>query len=59
MLGLHDCDMKDIQKVNRSVADMVDKVTSLEVVLKSKLDLVIPILEECEKKMPKADHVDC
>lgn len=51
--------MKDIQKVNRSVADMVDKVTSLEVVLKSKLDLVIPILEECEKKMPKADHVDC
>lgn len=59
VLGLHDCDMKDIQEVNRSVADMVDKVTSLEVVLKSKLDLVIPILEECEKKKPKADHVDC
>ncbi len=54
-LGLHDCDMKDILEVNKSVADMVDKVTSLEVVLKSKLDLVIPILDECNKKPPKAD----
>ena len=32
---------------------MVDKITSLEIVLKSKLDLIKPILDECDKEPPK------
>ena len=39
----------DLIEVNKSVEDMVDKITSLEIVLKSKLDLIKPILEDCEK----------
>lgn len=35
---------------------MVDKITSLEIVLKSKLDLVIPILDECGRKPPKPEY---
>lgn len=42
------CETKDLLKVNKSVEDMVDKITSLEIVLKSKLDLIKPILEKCE-----------
>ena len=55
VLCLHNCDCKDILEVNKSVQDTVDKITSLEIVLKSKLDLIIPLLEDCEKKPPKAD----
>ncbi|MGN0365537.1 MAG: hypothetical protein ACI4E5_06305 [Suilimivivens sp.] len=55
VLCLHNCDCKDILAVNQSVQDTVDKITSLEIVLKSKLDLIIPLLENCEKKTPKAD----
>ncbi len=55
VLSLHDCDIKDLLDVNESVANMVDKVTSLEVVLKAKLDLIVPIIEDCHKKPPKTD----
>ena len=37
-------------EVNKSVEDMVDKITGLEIVLKSKLDLIKPILDNCDKK---------
>lgn len=53
VLCLHDCDCKQILEVNKSVESMVDKITSLELVLKAKLDLVIPILDECHKEPPK------
>lgn len=43
-------DAKEILEVNKSVQDMVEKITNLEVVLKSKLDLIVPILEECKEK---------
>lgn len=49
------CNQKDLIEINKSVEDMVDKLTSLEVVLKSKLDLIAPILEGCEKKPPTAE----
>lgn len=49
------CDKKDLIEVNKSVEDMVDKITSLEIVLKSKLDLITPILEGCEKKPPRVE----
>ncbi len=48
-ISLRECSHHDLLEVNKSVADMVDKITALELVLKAKLDLVVPILEECEK----------
>lgn len=53
---MHECDPKDLLKVNESVENMVDKITSLEIVLKAKLDLIKPILDDCDKKPPK--HLD-
>lgn len=50
-----DCSQKDLIEVNKSVEDMVDKITSLEVVLKSKLDLIKPILDDCDKKPHKPE----
>lgn len=44
------CEKKDLIEVNKSVENMVDKITNLEIVLKSKLDLIVPILEECDNK---------
>ena len=56
ILSLHNCDCKDILEVNKSVQETVEKITSLEVILKSKLDLIIPFLDDCGKKPPKADE---
>lgn len=55
ILSLHNCDCQDILEVNKSVQDTVDKITSLEIVLKSKLNLIIPIIEDCNKKPQKSD----
>ena len=44
VLSLHNCDCKDILEVNKSVQDTVDKITSLEIVLKAKLDLILNFL---------------
>lgn len=49
VLSLHTCDPDQILAVNRSVESMIETVTSLEFVLKSKLALIIPILEDCKK----------
>lgn len=49
------CDQKDLLKVNKSVEDMVEKITSLEMVLKSKLDLIKPILDDCDSKPHKPE----
>lgn len=48
-ISLSECSHDDLLDVNKSVEDMVDKITALEIVLKSKLDLITPILEHCEK----------
>lgn len=58
VLEMHNCDCKDILEVNKSVQDTVDKLTSLEIVLKTKLDLITPILDGCQKKPPKAKPED-
>ena len=55
VLSMHDCHTKDLLDVNKSVEDMIDKITALEIVLKSKLDLIKPILEECDRKPPKPE----
>ncbi|MGN0341843.1 MAG: hypothetical protein ACI4DO_03530 [Roseburia sp.] len=47
------CDKEDLLEINKSVENMVDKITSLEIVLKSKLDVIAPILEDCKKKPSK------
>lgn len=49
-ISLHNCDLKDLLEINRSVGEMVEKITNLEIVLKSKLDFLKPILDDCEKK---------
>lgn len=49
-ISMHNCCQKDLLAVNKSVNDMVDKITNLEIVLKAKLDLIRPILDECDKK---------
>lgn len=46
------CSQKELIEINQSVENMVDKITSLEIVLKSKLDLIKPILDDCDKKPP-------
>ena len=55
VLAMHNCDCKDVLEVNKSVQDMVDKITTLEIVLKAKLELIIPVLDDCGKKPPKPE----
>lgn len=50
-----DCEQKDLIEINKSVENMVDKITSLELVLKAKLDLIMPILDDCDKKPHKKE----
>ncbi len=45
-----ECSHGELIDVNKSVEDMVDKITALEIVLKSKLDLITPILNSCGKQ---------
>lgn len=54
-VAMHDCGQKDLLEINKSVGEMVDKITSLEIVLKAKLDLIQPILDNCEKKPEKPE----
>ena len=57
---MEDCSYEDLLCINKSVEDMVDKITNLEIVLKSKLDLIRPILDDCGQKPDKPDKdKDC
>lgn len=51
-IAMHNCTQKDLICINKSVEDMVDKITALEIVLKSKLDLIKPLLDDCDKPKP-------
>lgn len=57
-ISMEHCSHKDLIEVNQSVENMVEKITNLEMVLKSKLDLIKPILEDCDKK-PHSCACDC
>lgn len=46
------CHLKDLIEINKSVEEMVDKLTTFETVLKSKLDFIKPILDTCENEKP-------
>lgn len=54
-ISMHDCSIDDLLKINESVENMIDKITSLEIVLKAKLDLIKPILDDCDKKPSKPE----
>lgn len=49
------CSQKELIEINESVGDTVDKITNLEIVLKAKLDLIKPLLDDCEQKPPKPE----
>ena len=49
------CNLNDLLEINKSVEDMVDKLTTLETVLKSKLDFIKPILSDCDKPHHKPE----
>lgn len=48
-VSISGCSIKDLLEVNKSVQEMVEKITELEEVLKAKLDLIVPILEKCKE----------
>lgn len=52
-LSLHNCDYKNILEVNKSVQETIEKVTCLEMILKEKLELIIPLVDDCDKKQPR------
>lgn len=45
------CSLNELLEINKSVRDMVDKLTALETILESKLDFIKPLLEDCEKPL--------
>lgn len=49
------CDHKELIEINESVGNTVDKITNLEIVLKAKLDVIKPLLDECDRKPPKPE----
>ena len=49
------CNLNDLLEINKSVEDMVDKLTTLETVLKSKLDFIKPSLSDCDKPHHKPE----
>ena len=58
-ISMHNCNQKDLLEINKSVGDMVEKITNLEMVLKAKLDLIKPILDDCEKdKKPENQNAN-
>lgn len=56
VIGMHQCSHHDLLETNKSVEDLVDKITALEVILKSKLDLIMPIIERCCDEPKCRDH---
>ena len=49
------CNLNELIEINKSVENMVDKLITLETVLKTKLDLIKPIINDCEKPHHKPE----
>lgn len=58
-VSMCDVDVDNLLEVNASVESMIDKITSLEIVLKSKVDAITPLLEEKHCKRPKPCDNEC
>lgn len=52
VIGSCNPSIDDLIEINSSVESMIDKITSLEIILKSKIDTIKPILDECHNKKP-------
>lgn len=52
-------ELKDLVAVNESVTEMIEKITALEIVLKNKAELIIPLLEEEEPYPWPKPHDPC
>lgn len=48
-LSMHTCSQKDLIEINKSVEDMVGKIINLETILKCKLEMILPLLEDEDK----------
>ena len=59
VLCMHNCDCKDLLETNKSVKETIGKITELETVLKEKLTLIVPFLDECCKKPHKPECEHC
>lgn len=46
------CCHKELIEINESVSNTIEKITTLEVVLKTKLDVIKPLLDDCDMKKP-------
>lgn len=55
-ISMSDCSHDDLLKVNKSVSETIDKITELEMVLKAKLELLLPLLVHCEKEHCEKEH---
>lgn len=49
VVGMCDASVEEMIDVNTSVEGLIEKITSLELVLKSKMDAVLPLLPDCGK----------
>lgn len=49
VISMECVDVDDLLAVNKSVENMIDKITALEIILRDKLKSVIPLLEDCKE----------
>lgn len=49
------CNLNELIEINTSVENMVDKLIALETVLKTKLELIRPLLDDCKKEHHKPE----
>lgn len=49
IISIPNCNCKDLLDANKSVEEMIEKITALELVLQAKLELIKPILDHCRK----------
>lgn len=53
VVSMCDTTIEDLIETNASVESLIEKITSLELVLKNKIDSIAPILKDCNHKHPK------
>lgn len=59
VISMPTCSIKELLDANKSVEELVEKITALEAILKAKLDLIVPLLERCDKKDKPHDDKPC
>lgn len=49
VVSMCDINVDDLLNTNASVESLIDKITALELVLKNKMDSILPLLDDCKK----------